>query len=82
MKTRKIERGFWYPCVKIKDKGNHVVLNPFALITKEILKEVALNQPTLVAFILFFFLILLKKKNVYIYKFNYLYIQKKKKKKI
>ena len=27
---RKLENGTWYPCVKIKDKGNYVVFNPFA----------------------------------------------------
>ena len=31
-KTRSIEKGVTYfPCVKIKEKGNHVILNPFAV---------------------------------------------------
>ena len=31
-KTRTIEKGVtYYPCIKIKEKGNHAILNPFAV---------------------------------------------------
>ena len=30
-KTKSIEKGVtYYPCIKIKEKGNHIILNPFA----------------------------------------------------
>lgn len=47
-KTKAITKGKWYPCVQIKEKGNHVVLNPFAKITREIEQQVPHLYPKLV----------------------------------
>ena len=31
-RTKKIvKNNKWYPCIKIKDKGNQIILNPFAI---------------------------------------------------
>ena len=30
-RTKKIEKGIWYPCVKLKDIGTHIILNPYAV---------------------------------------------------
>lgn len=46
-KTKAITKGKWYPCVQIKEKGNHVVLNPFAKITPEIEQQVPHLYPKL-----------------------------------